>query len=222
MRIAGRLEAMGQPKYIGTTRKSGGKFVWSGHISLDGNALRTPLSWKKPKRIFVNSMSDLFHEAVPESFIQHVWKVMERASWHTYQVLTKRPDKMASTLSGSWFPILPNVWLGTSIENQQYLFRLDHLRNTPAAVRFASLEPLLGPLLNLDLTGIDWVIVGGESGPGARPMETSWVNDIQRQCAEQSVPFFFKQWGGTRKKCAGRTFKGRTWDEYPALIHSFC
>ena len=215
MRMAGRLEAMGHSKYLGTTRKSGGRNVWTGHVVLDFAALDIPGAWRKPRRIFVNSMSDLFQEAVPVDFIHRVWATMERAYWHTYQILTKRPDRMRTVLSGKQFRTLPNVWLGTSIESAVFLARLDELRATPAALRFISFEPLLGPIGAVDLGGIGWAIVGGESGPRCRPMERAWVEEIRRDCARQGIAFFFKQWGGRHKRVAGRALGGRTWDEYP-------
>jgi len=181
--------------------------------------LELPLAWKKPRTIFVNSMSDLFHEEIPLSFIRKVFRTMEKASWHTFQILTKRSERMAEVASGlSWSP---NVWMGVSIETAEYLWRADHLREVPAAIRFLSLEPLLGPLGAIDLSGIHWVIVGGESGRGARPMEIGWVRDIRKQCRQHHVPFFFKQWGGVQKKRNGRILDGRTWDELPAghLLH---
>ena len=181
--------------------------------------LELPLAWKKPRTIFVNSMSDLFHEEIPLSFIRKVFRTMEKASWHTFQILTKRSERMAEVASGLNWP--PNVWMGVSIETAEYLWRADHLREVPAAVRFLSLEPLLGPLGAIDLSGIHWVIVGGESGRGARPMEIGWVRDIRKQCRQHHVPFFFKQWGGVQKKRNGRILDGRTWDELPAghLLH---
>jgi protein gp37 len=175
--------------------------------------LELPLAWKKPRKIFVNSMSDLFHEKVPLDFIRRVFGTMERASWHTFQILTKRSERMAELAPDLSWP--PNVWIGVSIETAGYLWRADHLRTVPAAVRFLSLEPLLGPLGTLDLSGIDWVIVGGESGPGARPIEAEWVREIREQCRAASVPFFFKQWGGVQKKRNGRVLDGQTWDAMP-------
>ncbi|PWC74037.1 DUF5131 family protein [Azospirillum sp. TSH64] len=216
MRMAARLEAMGTAKYAGTTRRSGDRAVWTGRINLDEAALQAPRSWKKPQRIFVNSMSDLFHEAVPVEFVRRVWEAMADAHWHTYQILTKRPERMASLLAQPEFAVLPNVWLGTSVEDGQYVERIDHLRITPAAVRFVSFEPLIGPVDNANLSGIDWAIVGGESGPKARPMESAWIDTIHDACKAHGTAFFFKQWGGRNKKAAGRTYSGRTWDEYPA------
>jgi protein gp37 len=174
-----------------------------------------PLSWKKPQTIFVNSMSDLFHTDVPVDFIQRVFGVMRRANWHRFQVLTKRADRVADLDSVlTW---APNIWMGTSVESQDYVSRIDALRRTSAHVRFLSLEPLLGPLRDLNLQGIHWAIVGGESGPKARLMELEWVVDLRAQCRRAKVPFFFKQWGGKNKKRAGRTLEGRTWDEMPQV-----
>lgn len=202
-RMARRLQAMGQPNYGNGFR-----------LALHPHVLHLPLGWKKPRMIFVNSMSDLFHRDVPTEFILRVFEVMRQAHWHTFQVLTKRSERMAE-LS----PMLPwpaNVWLGVTVESPEYRFRIGHLRRTDARVKFLSLEPLLGPLPGLDLTGIDWVIVGGESGPGARPMQEQWVVDIRDQCRASQVPFFFKQWGGVRRKRAGRLLQGRTWDGMPS------
>jgi len=214
MRMAARLEAMGVAKYQGTTRTSGGRAVWTGHVALDGASLRSPLSWRKPRRIFVNSMSDLFQETVPSEFVARVWQVMEEAHWHQFQILTKRPKRMARVLSGRRFKALPNVWLGTSIESGRVLDRLGALRTTPAAVRFISFEPLIGAVGDVDLTAIGWAIVGGESGPRARPMEREWIDQIRRACQRYKVAFFFKQWGGVNKKATGRVLDGQTWDEY--------
>jgi len=172
-----------------------------------------PLTWKKPRTIFVNSMSDLFHEKVPLAFIQRAFRTMEKASWHTFQILTKRSERLAELAPDLNWP--PNVWIGVSIETAKYLWRADHLLEVPATVRFLSLEPLLGPLGTIDLSGIHWVIAGGESGPGARPIEADWVRDIRKQCHRQGVPFFFKQWGGVQKKRNGRVLDGRTWDGMP-------
>lgn len=274
--MAKRLKAMGSAHYQadGNETTSGPGFG----VKCHEDALDLPMKWRKPARVFVNSMSDLFHPGVYDSFIAAAWATMALTPRHTYQVLTKRPKRMATLLSDSgvyrndvdewasglyfngdvygdvtgfssgfrnWLPAylaytdlpLPNVWLGTSIEDDRYSFRADHLRATPAAVRFLSLEPLLGPLPSLDLTGIDWVVVGGESGPGARPMHPDWVRDIRDRCVAAGIPFFFKQWGawwpdiegfryaedGTKttpmhnigKKRAGRLLDGRTWDEFP-------
>jgi protein gp37 len=214
MRMAARLSAMGVPKYIGLTRKSGQRYVWTGDVSLDHAALDAPKTWRKPRLIFVNSMSDLFQEAVPFAFISQVWETMAATPRHTYQILTKRPDRMADLASD--LPVLSNVWLGTSVENDAVLDRLDHLRNTPAAVRFVSFEPLIGSVAGADLSHIHWAIVGGESGPRARPMTEDWVDEIYDACGDFGTAFFFKQWGGRNKKSAGRAYRGRHWDELPA------
>jgi len=185
-------------------------------VRCDEAALQAPISWKRPRKIFVNSMSDLFHVDVPIDFIRRVWDVMGQTPRHTYQILTKRPERMASLLSSNGFPILPNVWLGTSVEDERILSRIDHLRATPAAVRFVSFEPLIGSVAGANLAGVDWAIVGGESGPRARPMEQAWVDEIHELCASAGAAFFFKQWGGRNKKAAGRTYLGQTWDALPA------
>ena len=174
------------------------------------------MKWKKPQTIFVNSMSDLFHRDVPEDFIFKVFEVMARADWHQFQVLTKRSERLLE-LSPE-LPWRPHIWMGVSVENLHYVHRIDHLYGAEAMVKFLSLEPLLGALPRLNLYGIDWVIVGGESGPGARPMDPAWVRDIRDQCVRAAVPFFFKQWGGTRKKKAGRMLDGHTWDQMPASV----
>jgi protein gp37 len=216
MRMAARLQAMSASKYQGITRKSGNRFVWTGKINLDEAALKAPTSWKRPKKIFVNSMSDLFHEQVPAEFIKRVWEVMAATPQHTYQILTKRPDRMASVLrDGERFPLLPNVWLGTSVEDSKVLGRLDALRKTPSAIRFVSFEPLIGSVGLADLTDIDWAIAGGESGPQARPMHEEWLDEIFALCKRSRTVFFFKQWGGRNKKTAGRSYRGRTWDTFP-------
>lgn len=201
-RMAHRLKAMGQPNYANGFQ-----------VTLHEHALNIPFSWKKPRTVFVNSMSDLFHKDVPLDFIRRVFEVMRKTPWHTYQVLTKRSGRLHS-LCGSlqW---APNIWVGVSVESGRHLVRMDHLREVPAAVRFISFEPLLEPLPDLHLEGIHWAIVGGESGPGARPLDYNWVVDIRDQCVAAEVPFFFKQWGGPRKKQAGRKLDGRTWDELP-------
>lgn len=252
-----------QPAHVGLTIKRPGEPIdWTGTVRIMPERLGQPLRWRKPRRVFVNSMSDLFHPDVPADFVAQVFDSMGLAPQHTFQVLTKRPQLMATMLHrlkagefvnaqglldvhpqplaaylGDW--PLPNVWLGTSIESDRYAFRADHLRATPAAVRWLSLEPLLGPLPSLNLDGIDWVVVGGESGPGARPMHPDWARDIRDRCVAAGVPFFFKQWGDwapdqrdviewqeaadpeginlrrVGKKAAGRVLDGRTWDEYP-------
>lgn len=174
------------------------------------------MRWRAPRKVFVNSMSDLFQDGVPDEFIRRVWDVMTHAPQHTFQILTKRPQNMLRVVNENALLVRPNIWLGTSVESARYKGRIEWLRQVSAAVRFVSLEPLLGPLGDLDLEGIHWAIIGGESGPRARPMKKEWVEDIRRQCREQRVAFFFKQWGGANKKKAGRKLAGRTWDEYPA------
>lgn len=201
-RMAYRLQAMGQPNYANGF-----------DVTLHERTLQLPLKWKKPQTIFVNSMSDLFHKDVPVEFILRAFDVMRRANWHQFQILTKRSARLLEL-----DPILPwasHIWMGVSVETEDHLFRIDHLRHTAAQVKFLSLEPLLGPLQRLNLKAIDWVIVGGESGPGARPMNPLWVINIRNQCQKAGVPFFFKQWGGTKKKKNGRELEGRTWDEMP-------
>jgi len=198
---------MGQPNY-----RNGFE------VTLHPHVLNKPITWKKPQMVFVNSMSDLFHRNVPTEFIFDIFGVMEQASWHTFQILTKRPGRLAQLNHRIAWP--PNVWMGVTVETARFYSRIDDLRRTGAATKFLSLEPLLGPLPDLDLTGIGWVIVGGESGPGARPMLEEWVLDIKDQCSEVKVPFFFKQWGGIRKKEAGRALQGRTWDELPLITAS--
>jgi protein gp37 len=215
MRMAARLDAMGMEKYRGLTRKSGGRAKWTGKVRLDRPALNVPVKWRKSRRIFVNSMSDLFHDAVPSQFVAEVWSVMQATPQHTYQILTKRPDRMTDITAK--LPVLPNVWLGTSVESGEYLDRIESLRKVNAAVRFVSFEPLLGSVMDADLTAIHWAIVGGESGPGARPMLEDWVDEIEAACREFGTAFFFKQWGGVRKKEAGRTYRERTFDEMPLV-----
>ena len=202
-RMAHRLKAMGQPNY-----RNGFE------LTVHECALELPLTWRTPRVVFVNSMSDLFHKRVPGEFIGRVFEVMRAADHHIFQVLTKRSHRMAAISSGLDWP--EHVWAGVSVENRDYAFRLDHLRQTDAKVRFVSFEPLLGPVAGVDLSGIDWVIVGGESGPGARPMQKQWVEDIRDQCLEEGIAFFFKQWGGTNKKKTGRRLAGRTWDQMPS------
>jgi protein gp37 len=217
MRMAARLEAMGLEKYSGLTRKSGGRAKWTGEIKLDETSLQIPIAWKKPRRVFVNSMSDLFHTEVPEQFIRRVWDIMEATPRHTYQVLTKRPDRMAAVLSSRDFKLLPNVWLGASVEDDRVLHRIDELRTVPAAIRFISFEPLIGSVAGGSLAGIHWAIVGGESGPQARPMDPRWIDEIYDLCTDADAAFFFKQWGGRNKKATGRTYRGRLWDSLPEL-----
>jgi protein gp37 len=211
--LAKRLKAMGQARYQldGDPRTSGPGFGVTCHPA----ALAMPYRWRAPRLVFVNSMSDLFHARVSSSFIRDVFDVMAATPAHTYQVLTKRPHR-ALRLAGS-LPWPGNVWLGVSIENARYLWRAGLLRSVPAAVRFISAEPLLGPLPGLDLTGIGWVIAGGESGPGYRTPAAAWLREIRDQCATSRVPFFFKQWGGPTPKAGGRLLDGRTWDQMPAI-----
>lgn len=216
MRMAARLEAMGSEKYAGLTRKTGGRAKWTGKIYLDRNSLSIPSTWSKPRRVFVNSMSDLFHSDVPVDFIADVWRVMAETPRHTYQILTKRPDRMIEIISG--FPKLSNVWLGTSVEDKRVLYRIDELRRVPAAVRFVSFEPLIGSVAGACLRDVHWAIVGGESGPNARFMEPLWVDEIEEMCRSAGAAFFFKQWGGRNKKAAGRTLNGQTYDEMPAVV----
>ncbi|MCL6562495.1 MAG: phage Gp37/Gp68 family protein [Firmicutes bacterium] len=201
-RMARRLQAMGALRYVNGFR-----------VTLHPEVLGLPLRWVKPRRIFVNSMSDVFHPDVPEPFVEEIFSVMVRTPQHTYQILTKRPERLARMADRLPFP--PNVWVGTSVESQDVLQRIDWLRMVPAHVRFLSCEPLLGPLPNLPLEGIHWVIVGGESGPRARPMKREWVLDIRDQCLRYEIPFFFKQWGGVQRRRAGRLLDGRTWDQFP-------
>lgn len=201
-RLAGRLRAMGQKNYANGF-----------NLTLQPHMLELPLKWKKPQTIFVNSMSDLFHADIPTEYILSVFDVMKRAHRHRFQVLTKRADRLEELDGVIDWP--ENIWMGVSVETEAYTFRIDHLRRTRAKTKFLSLEPLIGPLGGLDLSLIDWVIVGGESGPGARPMDPAWVIDIRDQCRSANTPFFFKQWGGVNKKRAGRVLEGRTWDEMP-------
>jgi protein gp37 len=186
----------------------------AGNVVLHPERLEAPLRWRRPRMIFVNSMSDLFHEIVPFGFVQQVFTVMERASWHTFQLLTKRADRLAELAPALQWPA--NVWVGVSIENNRWRQRADRLREVPAAVRFVSAEPLLGPLDELDLDGIDWLIAGGESGPRYRPVDPAWVIDLRDRCELEAVAFFFKQWGGRTPKAGGRELEGRTWDALPA------
>lgn len=213
MRMAARLEAMGVEKYTGLTRKSGGRAKWTGKLFLDRKSLSTPATWSKPRRVFVNSMSDLFHADVPADFIAEVWQVMADTPRHTYQILTKRPDRMIEIVPS--LTKLQNVWLGTSVEDDRVLHRVEELRQVPATVRFISFEPLIGSVAGADLADIHWAIVGGESGPKARYMNPEWVDEIFEVCRRHSVAFFFKQWGGSNKKAAGRSYRERTWDDLP-------
>lgn len=215
MRMAGRLQAMGHPKYKGTTRKSGKRTVWTGRVNVDPSSLNAPLDWKRGRRIFVNSMSDLFHEEVPTAFIQAVWATMAQCPQHQFQVLTKRPERMAAMFASSELHRLPQVWIGTSVEDNAVVDRIEHLVAISGMTRFVSFEPLIGSVGSISLRGIDWAIVGGESGPASRPMKIEWVEQIERACRKAGTAFFFKQWGGRNKKAAGRELRGRTYDEYP-------
>ena len=201
-RMAERLQAMGQANYANGF-----------DVTLQPHMLDLPLKWKRPQTVFVNSMSDLFHSRVPSSYVDQVFSIMRLANWHRFQVLTKRSERLLKLDQRlKW---APNIWMGVSVETSQYYSRIDDLRATRSHVKFLSLEPLLGPLPNLNLDGIDWVIVGGESGPKARPMDEDWVIDIRDQCNRAQVPFFFKQWGGKNKKKAGRLLEGQIWSEMP-------
>jgi protein gp37 len=203
-RMAMRLKAMGQHAY-----------ATGFDLAIHPEKLRQPLQWRKSSTIFVNSMSDLFHEDIPLEFIQDVFATMREASWHRFQILTKRADRLEELDEVLEWP--ENVWMGVTVERQDYVFRIDHLRRTGARVKFLSCEPLLGPLSILDLSGIGWVIVGGESGPNSRPMDLEWVRELRDQCTPAGVPFFFKQWGGRNKKKAGRSLDGRLWSQVPSL-----
>lgn len=204
-RMALRLKAMGQANYADGFA-----------VKIHRHAVSLPLGWKKPQTVFVNSMSDLFHDAVPVSFIREIFDVMAEAKQHRFQILTKRAERLEKVAQQLSWP--ENIWAGVSVESAEYLRRLDCLRNVPAAIRFVSMEPLLGPLANINLASLDWVIVGGESGPRARPMRPEWVRSIRDQCATAQVPFFFKQWGGTRKKKTGRELDGQIHSELPKKI----
>jgi protein gp37 len=203
--MAKRLQAMGQPNY---TRGF--------EVPLHEKSVELPLRWKKPQTIFVNSMSDLFHENVPAEFIQRVFHIMKEAHWHRFQILTKRTDRLLELNPKLAWNF--NIWMGVSVENQEYTYRVDHLRKVGAIIKFISFEPLLGPIRGLNLRGINWAIVGGESGHQARPMDATWAVGIRNQCQRTKVPFFFKQWGGPNRKKAGRKLEGRTWDEIPAAV----
>jgi protein gp37 len=225
MQMAKRLQAMGVPKYHGLTRRSGSRTIWNGVVREDHGALEIPLRWKKPKKIFVNSMSDLFHDRVSDAFIIKVWNVMLATPHHHYQILTKRPNRMAELVRSKIARVLPNVWLGTSIENAEVAGRVDALRTVPAAIRFVSFEPLIGPVGAIDLFGIHWAIVGGESGKAARPIREEWIDEIYEQCSRYHAVFFFKQWGTwgkdnkrRSKKANGREYRGRLWDDMPTSL----
>jgi len=205
-RMAKRLHAMGNPRYANGF-----------NVTLHHDLIDLPYRWKKPRKVFVNSMSDLFHEEVPLDFIKQVFKTMAETPQNTYQILTKRSKRLVEL--AHLLPWTPNIWIGTSVENNKVKDRIDELKNVPAQVRFLSCEPLIGPLDELKLDGIHWVIVGGESGPGARPMEAEWVRSIRDQCQDQNVAFFFKQWGGVQKHRFGRTLDDKIYDEYPKVQH---
>ena len=204
-RMAKRLQAMGHPSYL-----NGFDITCHEHL------LELPLTWRKPKMIFVNSMSDLFHESIPDEFIIKVFQVMNQAHWHTFQVLTKRAERLQEL--SAVLPWTRNIWMGVTVENQRYVNRINNLKESAAFTKFISMEPLIGPIEDLDLRGIYWVIVGGESGPGSRPMDKQWVLDIQAQCEFDKAAFFFKQWGGINKKKAGRLLQGKTWDAMPKRL----
>lgn len=214
-RMCGPASGCGFNKYEGTAKRArNGRPVFTGRINLDEEAIDLPRRWRKGRLIFVNSMSDLFHEEVPDAFIAGVFRVMNECPQHQFQVLTKRPER-ARAMAGL-FNWTPNIWMGTSVENALYTWRIHELRAIGQAyIRFLSCEPLLGPIRRLPLDGIHWVIVGGESGPGARPMEKAWVEQIRDQCLAKDVAFFFKQWGGVRKSKTGRRLERRTWDQMP-------
>jgi protein gp37 len=222
MEMARRLQAMGVEKYDGLTRRSGKRAIWNGIVREDRAALDIPLRWKRPRKIFVNSMSDLFHEGVSEDFILDVWEVMASTPRHHYQILTKRPERMGEIVCSRIKQVLPNVWLGTSIENAEVGRRADALRAIPAAVRFISFEPLIGSVGPIKLEGIHWAIVGGESGRSARSIREEWIDEIYDQCAQYETVFFFKQWGTwgkdnkrRSKKANGREYRGQVWDGMP-------
>jgi len=204
-RLALRLKAMGNPRYKNEFE-----------VTLHSDQLTLPLRWRRPKKIFVNSMSDLFHEKVPDEFIFQMFEVMKKADWHLFQILTKRADRLEEM--APYLPWPKNVWQGVSVENAEYIERVDSLIKVPSAIRFISVEPLLGPIPKLPLKEISWVIIGGESGPGARPMQKDWVISIRDQCQRNHVPFFFKQWGGVRKHKTGCVLDGKTYKEFPSLI----
>lgn len=208
--MAKRLLAMRNPRYLNGF-----------NVTLHNDLLDLPLKWKKPRKIFVNSMSDLFHESIPDEFIERVFHTMRQANWHTFQILTKRAERLARLSRSLHWP--DNVWQGVTVENSDVVQRIDFLRETGSHIKFLSCEPLIGPLTDLDLTSIDWVIVGGESGPKARPIKEEWVKSIRDQCQTSNTAFFFKQWGGVQKHKTGRLLEGRVWDEYPcsALHYNF-
>jgi len=203
-RMSKRLQAMGSKNYL-----KGFK------LSFHRESFTIPLNWKKPQIIFVNSMSDIFHKDVPDSIILELIEFMRNTNWHIYQLLTKRAERLEILSKKINWP--ENVWMGVSVENQDYVYRIEHLKKTNARIKFISFEPLLGPIRKINLHGIDWVIVGGESGPGARPIQEDWILDIKQKCIKTKIPFFFKQWGGVRKKETGRMLQGKIWNEWPKV-----
>ncbi|MFS4438027.1 DUF5131 family protein [Paracoccaceae bacterium GXU_MW_L88] len=222
MNMAKRLEAMGVKKYQGLTRKSGKRTIWNGVVREDHTSLEIPRRWRKPRKIFVNSMSDLFHPDVSKAFVAEVWRVMSDTPRHNYQILTKRPSRMAEILRDICPDPLGNVWLGTSVEGHEVVHRIDELRRVPASIRFISFEPLIDSVGQIDLKDIDWAIVGGESGRSARPIKEEWIDEIHNVCRLHGTAFFFKQWGTwgkdnrkRSKKLNGRDYRGQTWDEMP-------
>jgi protein gp37 len=228
MQMAKRLQQMGIEKYKGLTRRSGVRTIWNGAVHEDYAALKIPLNWKKPKKIFVNSMSDLFHERVSDDFISSIWEVMDATPHHHYQILTKRPERMKEFVRTKVSCVLPNVWLGTSIENADVAGRADALRAVPAAIRFISFEPLIGSVGAINLRGVHWAIVGGESGKGARPIREEWIDEIYDQCVDYDTAFFFKQWGAwgkdnkrRSKKANGRFYRGKLWNDMPKAAMAF-
>lgn len=218
IRMATRMsENPATPQYHGTVRRSGNRMVWTGKISVVEKKLNEPYKWRTPRMVFVNSMSDLFHDDIPVEVVHRVFDVMRDTPQHTYQVLTKRHVRLMEMANHLPWP--HNVWMGVSVENEDFLSRVSALRDVPAAIRFLSLEPLLGSLPSLKLSGIHWVIVGGESGHGARPCKEEWVRLIRDKCVANNVPFFFKQWGGVRPKSGGKVIDGREWCEFPKATH---
>ena len=205
-RMAKRLKAMGNKRYANGFE-----------VTLHEDLIDLTKSWKRPRRIFVNSMSDLFHEKIPRNFIERIFQTIGSTPWHTYQVLTKRAERLAELAPHLVWP--DNLWMGVTVESGKYAGRIDRLRAVPSAVRFLSVEPMIEPVRNIDLNGIDWVIVGGESGPGSRPIKQEWVEDVRDRCLTSGVPFFFKQWGGFNKKKAGRLLDGKEWSQYPGNAH---
>ena len=216
IRMAARLEAMGHPAYQNVTKRKNGKLNWTGKVNIDQKTITAPLSWKQPSKIFVNSMSDLFHENIDETVLQEIWSVMSKADHHLFKIFTKRPEVMLEKLADQTkFPLLPNVWLGVSVENKNQISRLDILRQIPATIRFVSFEPLLSSVVQCNLDQIDWVIVGGESGPKARVVREKWVLEILDLCTSFNSAFFFKQWGGVNKKTSGRMLNHQEFNEFP-------